>query len=553
MIYRTFLKRPQIMWLTIVALGAIVVGLLFFNNVDNTPKEVTGYDAASLYKHRTKYLGDASKVGALTSNMPFAQFKSGISLQTQAEPYGLTVNYALNSENFSQIADSPMVMQNAAVLFCLVDNLSIISFKFDDGSSIHTYTFDRQTLSEALGHDFRDYSASSSKFTDEFLPLILGFDWTTVSSYTPVSIAKKVELYVWKNKKVTGSNDVYYTLVPRTNTPPTEVMIYNLQVATTDLNAINEKLKQYEGETHLSIRHDRSFTKDEMIIMDEKIIFPGTLKSIGVFGEPTENDITAQVEQNLAIIMSSPRESSNPGSYIEEHQNEYHNILKMGDLALNHMLAQFAAGQANDLKAHIMMSLCKEILGDRNNVAEGSYTSPLEWYKKLEPYTAAKLSAFQPQTETEIEKLVYSAALQKYGSNTASINVVAPHIFDTYEKDSTLKIFATIYYSSFNLYGNNLSQGSAGVVPAAIVYTHNSDGTFTFKEYIEAGDGAYFQKSIEKFCTPRTDVARAIMKHYGNYEDLRELMKHNLIECLKQNNLTGISLKNHDGELTPLN
>ncbi|MEW6171778.1 MAG: M56 family metallopeptidase [Bacillota bacterium] len=267
---------------------------------------------------------------------------------------------------------------------------------------------------------------------------------------------------------------------------------------------------------------------------------------------PEESDIAAEVEKHLQIIMSSPKEDSNPLSYIEHHQNEYHTILKMGDNALNYMLSQFAEGKADGLKAHIMMSLCKDILGDRNNVTEGGYSSPMEWYQKLTPYTAVKLSEFKPQTEDEIEQLVYSAALKKYSSNTSSLDVVAPHIFDTYEKGNTLKIFATVYYSSFNLYGSSLSQGSGGVVPAAIVYTKNSNGTYTFKEYIEAKDGAYFQKSIEEFCAPKADVAKAIMKHYGNYSDLMELMKKNVIECLKQNNLTGISLKNHNGEITPL-
>lgn len=555
--YIACLKKPKVIWSVIAALTAVVVGALCLTNaLDSTPKEVNGYNTATLYKYKTKYVGDASKVGGLTSNLPYTQYKNGISLQTQAEPYGITVNYTLTPDDFSQIVSdgNTKVIQNAAVIFCLVDNVSIIRFKFDDGSSIHTYAFDRKGLSNAFAHDFREYSASLTKFKDEFLPLLLGFDRDTASLYnTPVSIDKNVELYVWKNKKVTGSNDVYYTLLPGTNTKKTNEMIYNLKDATTELNAINEKLKEYEGDTHLSIRHDMSFTKEQMLIMDEKIEFPGASRSIGTFGEPEESDIAAKVEENLKIIMSSPMEESNPWSYIEHHQNEYHTILKMGDTALNYLLSQTAEFKANGLKAHIMMSLCKDILGDRNNVAEGSYSSPMEWYQKLAPYTAAKLSEFKPQTKDEIEKLVYSAALKKYRSDTASLDVVAPHIFGTYEKGNTIKIFATVYYSSFNMYGSSLSQGSAGVVPAAIVYTKDSDGTYTFKEYIEAKDGAYFQKSIEEFCAPKTEVAKAIMKHYGDYGDLKELMKKNVIECLKQNDLTGISLKNYNGELTPLN
>ena len=453
--YIAYLKKPKVLWSAIAALTVVVVGALCLTNaLDSIPKEVNGYNAEVLYKYKTKYVGNASKVGGLISNLPYTQYKNGISLQTQAEPYGVTVNYTLTPGDFSQIVSdgNTKVIQNAAVIFCLVDNVSIIRFKFDDGSSIHTYAVDRKGFSDAFGHDLREYSASLAKFKDEFLPLLSGFDRATAGLYnTPVSIAKNVELYVWRNKKVTGSNDVYYTLLPGANTKKTNEMIYNLKDATTDLNAINIYLKEFEGDTHLSIRHDMSFTKVEMLKMDEKIEFPGVSRSIGVFGVPEESDSAAEVEKNLEIIMSSPQEESNPWAYIEHHQNEYDTILKMGDNALNYMLSKFAEGKADGLKAHIMMSLCQDILGDKNNVAEGSYSSPTEWYQRLMPYTATKLSEFRPLTNDEIEKLVYSAALKKYSSGTTSLdlNVVAPHIFGTYEKGNTFKIFATVYYSSF--------------------------------------------------------------------------------------------------------
>lgn len=267
-----------------------------------------------------------------------------------------------------------------------------------------------------------------------------------------------------------------------------------------------------------------------------------------------DSDTRDKVEENLKIIMSSPKTSSNPQDYIEAHQNEYHNILKMGDKSLQYMLSLFKAGENSGLKSHIMMPLCIDLLGDRNNVKEGSYSSPKEWYEKLSPYTAAKLPNFEYETENKIESMVYRAALAKYENNKKddAVVIVAPHIFGTYENGNELKIFTTVYYSEFNLYDKTISEQSGGIVPSAIIYTKNNDGTYSFKKYVEAMDGSDFQKSIEDFCKPRNDIAKEMMTHYGNYEDLFKLMKDNLVKYLNKNGLKNVKLKQNDGIIVPL-
>jgi len=92
--------------------------------------------------------------------------------------------------------------------------------------------------------------------------------------------------------------------------------------------------------------------------------------------------VEAQIEAYLETIMSSPMESSNSQDYIDAHPAEYASILNLGDEALTYLLAQFEKGGQNGLKGHIMMALCKELLGDRNNVTE-VYRSPQEWYQAL--------------------------------------------------------------------------------------------------------------------------------------------------------------------------
>lgn len=124
--------------------------------------------------------------------------------------------------------------------------------------------------------------------------------------------------------------------------------------------------------------------------------------------------ISEIVNENLSIIMSSPRTSSNPQDYIEAHRENYENIIKYGgEDALKFLLAQFEIGENNDLQGYIMMSLCKELLGDRNNVIDDSL-SPQEWYNSLSIYEESKVPDFVYSGRNSIDMLVYNAAMQQY-------------------------------------------------------------------------------------------------------------------------------------------
>lgn len=88
-----------------------------------------------------------------------------------------------------------------------------------------------------------------------------------------------------------------------------------------------------------------------------------------------------EIERYIEKIIS-PGTSSNPQDYIKAHQTEYENILNMGDEALVYLLDQFKNGNNNNLRGHIMMALCKELLGERNNVKDERLL-PQEWYTKF--------------------------------------------------------------------------------------------------------------------------------------------------------------------------
>jgi len=279
---------------------------------------------------------------------------------------------------------------------------------------------------------------------------------------------------------------------------------------------------------------------------------------LNTVGMDIQTPTNEEIERYLEKIMSSPRTSSSPNDYIKAHKNEYQSIIKMGDVALNYLLAQFKNTSNNsDLKGYIMMGLCKELLGERNNVKDEKL-SPKEWFSKLAPYAEIKLSDAKTKGSNLIEQLVYDTAVKKYSVANNGFTVVAPTIFGSYEEGNKLKVFVTVFSSSYSLYDKTLSEVSGSVVPAAITFTKNAEGGYTLDEYLESMDGSYWLPSIKKYCIMPVShkqikgLSNKILKDYASNVNRSELLMKNLIEHLKSNNKTGIVLKRRTGELVPL-
>ncbi|MEL7567416.1 MAG: M56 family metallopeptidase [Dehalobacterium sp.] len=267
-----------------------------------------------------------------------------------------------------------------------------------------------------------------------------------------------------------------------------------------------------------------------------------------------EKEIEKIVEENLSVIMSSPNTSSNPQDYINAHSDAYENIIKFGgENALNYMLAQFEAGKDEGLRGHLMMRLCKELLGARNNVTDESL-SPKEWYAALSLRQEVKLPDFTYNGNDPIEKLVYATEIAQ-SATQRGFTAVAPKIFGSYEEDSFLRVFVTTYSASFKLYGNVLDDVGGSVIPSAITYEKDDNGNYTLKSYEQARDGSEFAPSIRKLCTMPASgreipgLAAKILNHYGSYDDLHDLMWENLALHLRTNGITDATLKNSRGEI----
>jgi len=92
---------------------------------------------------------------------------------------------------------------------------------------------------------------------------------------------KGLELYVWRNPELTGSNDIYYTLLQGTNRTKMAEEIYDLTAAVTSIEDINRELAKYEA-IDVLVSHTLEIPKQEMTeIVDQMKIKNGSI-AVGV-------------------------------------------------------------------------------------------------------------------------------------------------------------------------------------------------------------------------------------------------------------------------------
>jgi len=198
----------------------------------------------------------------------------------------------------------------------------------------------------------------------------------------------------------------------------------------------------------------------------------------------------------------------------------------------------------------------------------GNQSSYEEFLKKLDggayALTDSKVQSSLPDFSyggsDQILKLVYKTETEKNQNMkyNGGFLVVAPRVHGTYEEGNELKVFVTTYTAVYNLNDKLVTESSGGIVPAAITYIKNPDGSYTLKKYEQAKDGSDFSPSIKRFCTMPASgkeidgLADAILKHYSNYEDILKLNTENLKAHLILNGKIGVNQRTNAGETVPL-
>lgn len=139
----TFSKHKILISVIIILILAFLI--LFFL-VGKVQKGVEPKDSIEkLESCQGTYIGEASKVNKILENLLYAEYKEKIELQTNHEPYGLTVHYKTN-------IGKTELTYNTIALFKLIPNLETITYQVQDGSIIEnrdTYmNLDKVTIKE---------------------------------------------------------------------------------------------------------------------------------------------------------------------------------------------------------------------------------------------------------------------------------------------------------------------------------------------------------------------------------------------------------------------
>lgn len=125
---------------------------------DNSQSET--YD---LIKYKGSYVGNNSAVGNIISNLPANEYIDGFSLQTNKEPYRITINYKenqnLGSKNYNEFWKNKNIDEflekNAVVLLSLIQNTDIIELNIDNMGE-KSYIYDRTELEQKYDGNLND-------------------------------------------------------------------------------------------------------------------------------------------------------------------------------------------------------------------------------------------------------------------------------------------------------------------------------------------------------------------------------------------------------------
>ena len=175
-------RKPS-SWVSIVAIILVVITAvtLLTNskqvNVDESHKDEqqTSEDimeeytqrnalAEELYKNRTNYIGDNSKILALIGSLPIPEglkYKS-IELQTTTKPYELHVYYKYDLDNIVDTIDNDVEFKNAVLLFATIENMEKYTIHRTQDGGENRLSYTRSELEELFG-DLYSYSESPEK------------------------------------------------------------------------------------------------------------------------------------------------------------------------------------------------------------------------------------------------------------------------------------------------------------------------------------------------------------------------------------------------------
>ena len=154
-----------------------------------------------LYNSKIKYVGDNSGVAKIAGLLPFAEGVKleNIELQTDGEPYGVTLNYIIDDYDKAVIDDtvkSDGFYKNAKLMLCLIDNADSITVNIKDEikyrGAMYSNTYLRTDFDNTFHKHLREFSKDYSSFKAFFESISSNTE--ILSDKQRMEIAKSVSL-----------------------------------------------------------------------------------------------------------------------------------------------------------------------------------------------------------------------------------------------------------------------------------------------------------------------------------------------------------------------
>ena len=260
--------------------------------------------------------------------------------------------------------------------------------------------------------------------------------------------------------------------------------------------------------------------------------------------------VATLIENNLALMVNDRKITVESA----RNENAYQDILKQGEEALNYMLNQFKEKDQDNKKGYIMMFLCKDLLGERDSVKDMSLR-PNEWYSALKIKKQSLIEDYVYEGDDIFFKLVYDHELART-RNSEGFTVIAPEIIEVVQEKNKVKIFFMSFSLSFVLYETELYDKAGSIVPGALTYTINEDGSYTLDKVEYAQDGSHHLSSIKEFCISPVEKKEieglASRMLYTGDESIHQLMEENLKKHLKAQGLKNVKWYKAGGEIISL-
>lgn len=161
-----FKSRRRLVLVLGLTCMVILSSVLLTNGLpkQNSPKTPGMYDTEALFKYKTPYVGNNSKVINLISNLPYAQLRKEVSLQTKATPYGITVNYDFSNTDMDTQRIENTLRHNTIILFTLIDNVDAITYNIGNINEQFQYQYSRSELQQNFSSDLREYAKDIHTF-----------------------------------------------------------------------------------------------------------------------------------------------------------------------------------------------------------------------------------------------------------------------------------------------------------------------------------------------------------------------------------------------------